>query len=662
METFNGNPNMYDNKDVVNDEANWGTPDEPDAAVARLDGMRWYYYVDVSRAECLEGYAYRRGLSDCHYPWAEVPGEPSQSDCNRYWIVNPHTFSTTDPEYYRFRASFDAYDMWFANSMDIYDMHKELVKGDFLRTIYGPSLLILDVMYTEIYGRERPANRWDEALARYDELVGLLGAGRSYEEAVEAGEALLDRCGVSPEDPGLFIWYEMLKMEVEDPLNPPLCPDTFEENNTWEKAAQIEPGYYNHMNLNVPADIDIYQFELLADNSVLIDLDYEEAAFTSPPVVELWGQLPDEDEPSLIESASEHEEYGLSILLPRRSDRTYRHRKMTAFVKVYSPDNQTGEYAIAIQTKGPELTSYRDSESDSSGSSGVFLQRRGLIPTDDTMIVRETGDEPYRIEPESTEESDSGLSLNVYRTIALRSTIYIGGDWIKDHWHLGQTVGADIDRYVVEVPPGLALEISIIPSNPNLGMPYAKFEDRALMDRATIDYSQWPEGGHTIRVRTTGYESSRDVFFKVSGLYSNNYRRDTGSYRLTVTVEGTRGVWYGLGILQRAVLDDVRQRIPSHHDIRAFGHMYVELGIVKVPDNPGDPFVLAAINYVSGSVINYYKFNPSGYKSDLPFREELKAFNKAQMGPMSRIMKKTMKAPRKSSPYHVERNPLRGHK
>jgi len=169
------------------------------------------------------------------------------------------------------------------------------------------------------------------------------------------------------------------------------------------------------------------------------------------------------------------------------------------------------------------------------------------------------------------------------------------------------------------------------------------------MDTATVDYSQWPEGGHTIRVLTTGYESSRDVFFKVSGLYSNNYRRDTGTYRLIVTVEGSMGVWYGLGILQ----DEVRHRIPSHHDIRALSHMHVEFAIVKAPDNPGDPFVLAAIDYVSGSVINYYKFNPSEYKSVLPFRMELKAFNKAQMGPMSRIMKQTMKAPRKSSPYHV---------
>jgi len=129
--------------------------------------MRWYYYVDVPEAECLDGYAYR-GLSDGHYPWAEIPDEPSQSDCNRYWIVNPHTFSTADPEYYRFRASFDGYDMWFASSMDIYNMHKELVKGDFLRLIYGPTSLILDAMYTEINGGERPANRWDDALARYD--------------------------------------------------------------------------------------------------------------------------------------------------------------------------------------------------------------------------------------------------------------------------------------------------------------------------------------------------------------------------------------------------------------------------------------------------------------------------------------------------------------
>lgn len=110
METFNGNTGLYFDTDVVNDASNWGMPDEPEAAVARLDGMRWYYYVDVTNADCLEGYAYR-GLSDGHYPWAEDPEEPSQSDCNRYWIVNPHAMSASDPDYYRFRASFDQYDM-----------------------------------------------------------------------------------------------------------------------------------------------------------------------------------------------------------------------------------------------------------------------------------------------------------------------------------------------------------------------------------------------------------------------------------------------------------------------------------------------------------------------------------------------------------------------
>ncbi len=629
METFNGNPSMFDRDDVT-DEANWGIPDGAGTAVAPLDGQRWYYYVDVLRAGCLEGYAYRQGLSNCHHPWAEVPGEPSQSDCNRYWIVNPHAASSTDIPSCPLRASLDAYNMWFASdSMDIYNMHKELIKGDLLRTIYGPSSLILDAMYTEFYGSERPANRWDEWLARYDVLVGLLGAGsESYEEAVEASETLLDRCGVSPQDPGLFIWYEMLRMQVRDPLNPPACPDTFEENNTWEQAAQIEPGYYNRMNLNVPGDIDIYQFELLADNSVLIELvDYDET-FTSPPIVELWRQLPDEDEPSRTRSASEHEEYDLSILLPSSPDETYRHRKMTAFVKVYSPDDQTGEYAIAIQTKGSELASGRDSEPDSSGSTTGI----GTIPTDDTMIVRETDDEPYRVEPESTEESDSGSS-SVYQTIALRSTIYTGGAWITDHAFLNQLVGADEDRYVVEVPVGLTLEISAIPSASSFGMPYAELEDSTLMARATIDDSQWPEGGHTIRVRppATRWESSRDVFFKVSGLYNRSYRRDTGGYRLIVTVEGIIGVRYGLSALQRRAADDA-QRMPSHHDIRDLGNMYVEFAIARIPDNPGDPFLLAAIDYSSGSVIDYYKFNPSEYKSDLPFKTELQAFNKAQMG------------------------------
>jgi hypothetical protein len=500
-------------------------------------------------------------------------------------------------------------------------------------------------MYTEIYGGTRPANRWDDALARYDELVGLLAAGESYEDAVAASEALRTRCGVTPHDPSLLTWCEMLQMQIADPLNPPMCPDRYEDNNTWETAAQVEPGFHDHLTLNVPSDVDIFRFELLADNAVLIDLEYDERTFTRPPVVEFWQQFPDEDEPTLVESASEHDDFGWSIVLPGNPERTYRHREMSGFVKVFSSENETGEYALGIQTKGAELIAYEDSGEETSDTTGMLVHvNEPLFPLDDTPIVRESR-EPYRIEPEDT-EAEPGLSLDIYRTKTVRSTVYTGGGWITVHALLGQTAGADIDRFVVEVPPGLALKICVVPSSPEYGLPYAKLEDRELMESATVDYGEWPEAGHTIRWRNNGYDA-REIYFQVSGLYSDNYRRDTGAYRLTVTIEGMRGVWYGLSRLRRVAIDDIRQRMPSHHDIRAFENMYVEFFVVKGPDDPGDPYVLAAIDDNTGAVINFYKFDASEYLSDKPFRAELKAFNKAHMGRVTQIMKNAVEMPDK---------------
>lgn len=670
METFNGNPNMYDNEIEINDNSNWGITEG--GARPALDGARRYYYVDVPNAECLEGYAYRGTLHGDGFPYVEISGEPHRSECNRYWTVNPHSTVYVYP--CNIFGSFDGYQIGFSDPFDIYELHKELVKGDLLREIYSPCLLILDAIHSEIYGGERPANNWDQALARYDEVISLLAVGNCYEENLEASEALRRRCGVTPQNPGLSIWFRMLQLQLEDPDNPPTCPDDYEENDTWEKAAIIQPGYYSNLNLNVPGDIDIFQFELLADNTALICLyPYpDETAFTSKPIMELWGQLPNEDEPTLISSATEHEEYGWSILFSSQSDQAYRHRKMKAFIKIYSSSDQVGTYSIALQTKGPELPSYAVSEPDSSdeesnssiptsgilgsdpipvriSSSVTTLPGDNLFPTDDSILVREIeGRNPYRIEFEPEEGSPSVLLSDYRRSIALRSTIYTGGGWITNHSILGQTVGADIDRYVIEVPAGSSLEISILPFASNFGMPYVELEDRELEERATIDNSHWPEGGRTIRIAypTSFCDSSSDVFFRVSGLFRNNYRRDTGGYKLTVALENNPMIidWNGLCSLRSKVLRDLRHRIPDPHDLKFMQKVYVDFTILNVPDDPRDPYILAAIDYSTGKAIDTYEFKLSANATETSFREQVKAFNKTNMGLMYKSLIRELSA------------------
>jgi len=230
MEVFQADPSIYyNNPAVVTSDGSWGLVPHPPPpwytfpgpgdrpAGVGLDGVRWYYYVDIPRPQCLTYYA-SQDLSDTHSPWREVADDPSASNCNRFWIVALNIVSDALPNTYL--GSFDGYSVWFNDAGELYNVHKKLIHGDLLRAIYGPISLMLDAMHTEHFGRTRTPNRWDRVFDEYDKQVAMLGISnawgeaKSYEDAVWAS-TVLEQMGVTIETVGLERWFEELKALVD---------------------------------------------------------------------------------------------------------------------------------------------------------------------------------------------------------------------------------------------------------------------------------------------------------------------------------------------------------------------------------------------------------------------------------------------------------------
>ncbi len=221
-------PAQFDIPAVVTDPANW--PVAQDGFVPILDGVRWYYYADIPKEECLKDYAYFALFDIGKLPITEKEGQPAASDCNRFWIVDPFLNITAWPNTYL--GSFDGYSMWFDNPLQMYDVHKKLVYGDLVRQLYGSASLVLDRIYAEQNnGNTRPLNQWDEALKEYDHQVALLGVsdsltkGLSYEDSL-AAEGEIAKCGITIPSVGLSKWFELLKLYIDTKSTAPICPAT----------------------------------------------------------------------------------------------------------------------------------------------------------------------------------------------------------------------------------------------------------------------------------------------------------------------------------------------------------------------------------------------------------------------------------------------------
>ena len=694
MDIFNGNRAMYDSSAETNDRDNWGLDPDPACnwweemwevcgVAPQLDGPRYYYYVNVPNGECLDGYVGRGLVPREGLPWTENVDTPSASECNRYWVATRDWYQSSLSEEERNRGSFENYDQWFEDSFQIWEIHKEMVHGDMLLANYGAISLILDNLYEQYVGGERPRNNWDDALDRYDELNGLLSAGNSYVDAVAASARLADECDATIENVGLGNWFDMLQEAVAHPDDPIMCQDALESNNSFEEATRDGAGYYRYMNLNTPNDVDIVAFDLLADNSVLVQWTRRDG-FPTRPDMELYLQGVNDEEPQLAGRASYDATYGWSIRLPETEDGIFRHQPKVGFVKVYSESGDMGSYELGIQTRGPRFQAepwggssgdgeYKSaaakSAADNFGEFKALVNLKDIaaeaLATDDTSSLfmfdpsrTIYGSAADWIEPlfpddgiEWVPESSDAYRLvplaedpfGEVRSIQVKGMIHTGGDWITNHFILGQTRGADLDRFVVEVPAGYRLDVTTTALLSGVGLPYHSLDTSVLRERASteiLDRQQYETASQTHP--NFGCSSHTDVEFSVQGLFNDMYRKDTGPYGLSVQL--VRHALYAPGWAGDlcTVRDSIgkflwKQVDPS--DLAGLEKWEVYLEVVDMPDKPYQPYVLRAVNKHTGKPIATYEVMLKDLESPKHFKHLLAGFNAAEMGAASFILR-----------------------
>ncbi|MDC8003755.1 hypothetical protein POV27_06815 [Aureisphaera galaxeae] len=222
MVSYQGSTSFYDNSAIINDRSNWSV-DGTSTAYAILDGTRFYYYINIPEASCLDGYAYDNLIAPTYVPWAEDVENKAFSDCNRFWVVDLDLNSSGWPNTYL--SSFDGYSVWFRDTDQLLELHKEILLGDLLIPIYGPVSLIMDRMYEEMHdGLKRPRNNWDNIFSAYDEKTTLLGItdsytdGISYDDLLEA-QQYLKALGANASTVGIGQWFSMIKRYIENEEN-----------------------------------------------------------------------------------------------------------------------------------------------------------------------------------------------------------------------------------------------------------------------------------------------------------------------------------------------------------------------------------------------------------------------------------------------------------
>lgn len=183
---FSGALQRYEDTEVLQDASSWDGPiydivwiEGPAGSTSTLDGIRWYYYVDIPDSTCLDPDTGPKweALDTSVWPWSEDREDASLSECNRFWFVSPNLVRAPGPPA-SFVGSFDQYRAWFDNPERAVELHQSLIVGDLLTDLYGPISLILDQTYFDLNGNIRPRNEWDRKLDSYRLNVAMLAATR----------------------------------------------------------------------------------------------------------------------------------------------------------------------------------------------------------------------------------------------------------------------------------------------------------------------------------------------------------------------------------------------------------------------------------------------------------------------------------------------------
>lgn len=193
----------------------------PTTSISRLDGLRWYYYIDVPNVDCLANEDPKWDTLDTNVtPWRENTEDASYSECNRFWFVSPSLVRAPGPPA-TYVASFDQYGSWFDDPQRAVVIHQKLMVGDLITDLYGPLSLILDGIHLQVRGDVRRANNWDRKLDDYQASVASLAAvGTTYDyisyQSLSETSLKLRQFGAGFDFYGSEEWVEILKYYLNE--------------------------------------------------------------------------------------------------------------------------------------------------------------------------------------------------------------------------------------------------------------------------------------------------------------------------------------------------------------------------------------------------------------------------------------------------------------
>ena len=214
---FRFSSSEYDIVSRITDSNSWKTSGEVSQI---LDGIRWYYYAYIPNRECLEGRAEETLIHRSPFFWIEKESDPSDSSCNRSWVISPRLKTSEWPG--TTVASFDSFGLWYEDPETAREVHKEKIIADVYAAYYLPALSILDEMIAKSNLVDRDLNACDTSFAERDRLIGILNSSDGYQSGISYEKVLLTEnqikeWGSSIDNIGFNLWSNQLKQSSINP-------------------------------------------------------------------------------------------------------------------------------------------------------------------------------------------------------------------------------------------------------------------------------------------------------------------------------------------------------------------------------------------------------------------------------------------------------------
>jgi hypothetical protein len=358
--------------------------------------------------------------------------------------------------------------------------------------------------------------------------------------------------------------------------------DPYEINDTVSQAMPIVPGVLSDPSIHGLDDIDYFEVDLLAGNTIQAMIEYDLIMSLN---IEVWGISYGTPDPVLLASGTGEEIDGNNIT--RFAEWTADASPWQCYIRILPVTGIIGNYTLTIQTRGPELVP--DSRED---REVVWEYPVHLSPEPDPVTRIPTAELTGR-------------------------NIHTGGPWNtwRPYW-------GEVDYFSVIGQRGYDVRVTITPTDPDAGQPHAFPREDPRISRFIDNRSDWPNSQVLIIRPTYGDAPSMRVCFGVKGSHNENYRKDTGGYNLKV--ELTYAI-PDMAVIEGfySAADSIEDDLAEYFELPEIP-MMLELGVnyeFEAPPRPGDPYLMHLQSKTTGETIYSYELDSSLFSSPEEFIE-----------------------------------------